>query len=434
MCDVVSVDAAGHHVPMEWESGLGWPEVEVDAAGAWAESGAQWLTSPGVAVPVRLVAGVAGLVRLLDEHGAGLADRYGAEGLGLLSSRAAMLGLPRSGRVSCGGATHLVRASDAWIAVALVRPEDLAALPAWLGLEQDDPVLDNVAEAWPLLAERFALRPAAEIVELATLLGLACSVLSEAATDANDGSPVLVTQVGDAPSRPLRGARVANLASLWAGPLVADVLRRLGADVISIESIGRPDGARATPDWFGLLHVGQRSVAVDLRRDRGVAQLAALLRSAEVVIEGSRPRALEQFGIDAADVARAGPQVWVSITGYGRRSPQSMRVAFGDDAAVAGGLVGRLSDGPVFLADAVADPLAGLTAAMSVVDLLERGGRWLVDVALSRVAACAASRRDDSIVLVHADARRPRTVPGELVPVPSGRDTAEVLSEWGVDL
>ena len=66
--------------------------------------------------------------------------------------------------------------------------------------------------------------------------------------------------------------------------------------------------------------------------------------------------------------------MWVSITGHRRLAPQSMRIAFGDDAAVAGGLVGRLVDGPVFLADAVADPLAGLTATMSVVDLLERRG------------------------------------------------------------
>ena len=419
---------------MEWQPGMGWPQVDVDAAGGWAESGAQWLTSPGVAVPVRMLAGVVGLVRRLDEHGAGLADLYGAEGLGILSSRAAMLGLPRSGRVSCGGATRLLRASDAWIAVALVRPDDLRALPAWLGVEHDDPALNDVTNVWTLLTERLALRPATEIVEFGAVLGLACSVLSEAATDATDeGSPTFMSRLGDAPSRPLRGARVANLASLWAGPLVADVLRRLGADVISVESVGRPDGARATPDWFASLHVDQRSVAVDLRRDRDVAQLAALLRSADVVIEGSRPRALEQLGIDAADVAGTGPQVWVSITGHGRRPPQSMRVAFGDDAAAAGGLVGRLADGPVFLADAVADPLAGLTAAVSVVDLLARGGRWMVDVALSRVAACAASRPDDPAVEGRADARRPRAVPGDLVPVPSGRDTAEVLAEWGVD-
>jgi crotonobetainyl-CoA:carnitine CoA-transferase CaiB-like acyl-CoA transferase len=245
---------------------------------------------------------------------------------------------------------------------------------------------------------------------------------------------VLLGRLGEAPSLPLRGSRVANLASLWAGPLAADVLRRLGADVVSVESAGRPDGARATPAWHASLHAGQRSVALNLGDDQGVARLAALLRSADVVIEGSRPRALEQLGIDAAEVVGAGPQVWVSITGHGRRPPGSTRIAFGDDAAVAGGLFGRLGDGPMFLADAVADPLAGLTAAATVVDLLERGGRWIVDVALSRVAASAAARPGDPVVEARAPAHPPRPGVVDAVPVPLGQDTSHVLTEWGVDL
>jgi crotonobetainyl-CoA:carnitine CoA-transferase CaiB-like acyl-CoA transferase len=217
--------------------------------------------------------------------------------------------------------------------------------------------------------------------------------------------------------------RVANIASLWAGPLCADVLRRFGADVVCIESVGRPDGARATPNWFASLHAEQRSVALDFRDDRDLARLATLLEAADVVIEGSRARALEQLGIDAACLVGRGPQVWVSITGHGRQPPGAARVAFGDDAAAAGGLVGVVDDGPVFISDAVADPLAGLTAAATVVDLLERGGRWIVDVALSRVAACAASRTDDPVVEARADGGRPHAASGNLVPLQLGRDT-----------
>jgi hypothetical protein len=80
---------------------------------------------------------------------------------------------------------------------------------------------------------------------------------------------------------------------------------------------------------------------------------------------------------------------------------------------------------------AVADALTGLTAAVTVADLLERGGRWIVDVALSRVAACAASRVGDPVVDALADARSPHAATGDLVPVPLGRDTHDVLAEWG---
>ena len=85
-----------------------------------------------------------------------------------------------------------------------------------------------------------------------------------------------------------------------------------------------------------------------------------------MVIEGSRPRALEQLGIDARSIVRHGPQVWVSITGHGRDGANTMRVGFGDDAAAAGGLVDWVDGTPHFVGDAVADPLAGLTAAMAV--------------------------------------------------------------------
>lgn len=407
-----------------------WPQADVDVAEAWADSGAQWLTAGGVAVPVRMIAGVVGLVKQLDERGAGLADHNGAAGLGVLSNRAALLGLGPSGRASCGGVTRLVQAADEWIAIALARPDDVCALPAWLGIEPDDPALDDAEGPWLLVAAQVAQRSATEVVERGAMLGLACSVVSE--SDHGDGgSPVLMARLGDARSRPLEGLRVANLASLWAGPLCADVLRCLGAEVVSVESVGRPDGARATPKWFASLHADQRSVAVDLRDEGEVAQLADLLRSADVVIEGSRPRALEQIGIDAVELVGVGPQVWLSITGHGRQPPGSARVAFGDDAAAAGGLVGRLVDGPVFLADAIADPLTGVTAAASIVDRLERGGRWMVDVALSRVAACAASRPDDPVVDARTDPRPPRAMVGDLLPAALGHDTACVLTEWG---
>jgi crotonobetainyl-CoA:carnitine CoA-transferase CaiB-like acyl-CoA transferase len=83
--------------------------------------------------------------------------------------------------------------------------------------------------------------------------------------------------------------------------------------------------------------------------------------------------------------ATPGPSVWVSITGYGR---QYDRVAFGDDAAVAGGLVAIDERGlPCFVADAVADPLTGIAAASAVTEYREAGDRWLIDVSMADVAA-----------------------------------------------
>ena len=113
------------------------------------------------------------------------------------------------------------------------------------------------------------------------------------------------------------------------------------------------------------MNAGKRSVALDLTTSEGTRILARLLATADVVIEASRPRALQQLGLDADRLTSTGPQVWVSITGHGRAEPGAGWVGFGDDAAVAGGLVACDAAGPIFCADAVADPrLAAFTRAM----------------------------------------------------------------------
>jgi crotonobetainyl-CoA:carnitine CoA-transferase CaiB-like acyl-CoA transferase len=112
-----------------------------------------------------------------------------------------------------------------------------------------------------------------------------------------------------------------------------------------------------------------------------------LLLAADVVVEASRPRALEQLGISATEIVAASPTVWISITGYGRAEPERDWVAFGDDAAVAGGLVVWDEEGPRLCADAIADPLTGLVAAAAGGKALRDGRSALVDVAMARVAA-----------------------------------------------
>ena len=88
--------------------------------------------------------------------------------------------------------------------------------------------------------------------------------------------------------------------------------------------------------------------------------------------------------------ARAG-RVWLSITGYGRGDAAPGRVAFGDDAAVAAGAAHAVADadGPLFCADAIADPLTGLHAALAAWACWRAGGGALLDVSLCGVTAHA---------------------------------------------
>jgi len=347
-----------------------------DADELWAASGCAGLTADGVPTPRRLVHGVLELAGRVDRHGGGVGERFAARGLGVLAQRAELLGLGRSGRVSCGGAARLLAAADGEVALSLARDSDRELVPAWLalaGIESEDEI---------------ARVPALTLVAAAAELGLPCGAVGEVI----DRRPAIAFRLAGAETpaapRPAAGARVVNLGALWAAPLAAQLLARMGAEVTTVESTARPDGARATPAFFAALREGVDGVMLDFASDDGRAELAELLARADVVIEGSRPRALRQLGLHAEALAARGPQVWVSITAYGRAEPHAHRVGFGDDAAAAGGLVGVTPGGEtVFLADAVADPLTGLTAAATVAELLEQGGRYVVDIALSRVAA-----------------------------------------------
>jgi crotonobetainyl-CoA:carnitine CoA-transferase CaiB-like acyl-CoA transferase len=307
----------------------------------------------------------------------------------LLGERAAIFGQARGGSTSVGRTCHLLRCADGWLAVNLARPEDRELLPAWLGDER----IDDPRE---FVESRVRDRDVSALVERARLLGLpAAAVCTREGSCRSSWLGVTMhgTSRAGAPTRP---PVVVDLSSLWAGPLCAHLLGLAGARVIKVESTARPDGARRGPSaFFDLLNGGKASVALDISSNDGVRVLRALLERADIVVESSRPRALEQLGVDAGTFVGTAPgRVWVSITGYGRDEPAANWVAFGDDAAAAGGLVvwpDGTDGAPIFCGDAIADPLSGMHAAYAALSYWQRGDGALLDVALQRVSASVAS-------------------------------------------
>jgi hypothetical protein len=369
--------------------------------------------------PVSLVEGIERLARPFPR----------LDALALLGERAALMGLWRRGATSCGGSCRLLRCADEFMAVSLPRADDMEMVPAWLEL---DTAPASASALWAAVASTLRDGDPHVLTARAQLLGLPVSRVGEAAGPrARPG--VIPLHLGDAGPRPDgTGALVIDLSALWAGPLCGDLLAGAGARVIKVESTQRPDGARrGTREFFDLLNGRKQSVVLDLQSRQGLRALHELVRQADVVIEASRPRALAQFGLDATDaVASGGPQVWVSITGYGR-SGDANRVAFGDDAAAAGGLVAWTHDGPLFCADAIADPLTGLTAAGACLHALNSGGRWLLDISMSAVSAGLAGptlpAQDDHAVAA------PRARPVLARAPDIGADTAHVLAELGIE-
>jgi crotonobetainyl-CoA:carnitine CoA-transferase CaiB-like acyl-CoA transferase len=176
---------------------------------------------------------------------------------------------------------------------------------------------------------------------------------------------------------------------MWAGPLCGQLLARAGATVVKVETLGRPDGTRAGPSaFFDWMNSGKLSYAVDFDEPAG---LRRLLEAADLVIESSRPSALAHRGLGPTGVTPRDGRVWLRITGHGADGEQAGWVAFGDDAAVSGGLVGGTDNEPVFCGDAIADPLTGLHAALSAVESLSRGGGELIELSMAAVSATYAA-------------------------------------------
>ncbi|MBK6009705.1 CoA transferase [Streptomyces sp. MBT53] len=290
--------------------------------------------------------------------------------------RAQLAGLERPGRISANGSCHLLRAADGWTAVNLARPDDLAAVPALLAL------LGSPGEPRGRLDAAVRRVAAAEAAEAAQLLDMAAAVPGSVTPDARPA--VRAEQWGERRVRAMADLRIVDFSALWAGPLCARLLGLAGARVVKVESATRPDGARlGSPAFYRWLHDGHDNVVVDF----APGALDELVAEADIVIEASRPRALRRLGLRAEEFLAARPgRVWVGITGYGREND---RIAFGDDAAVAGGLTGLDPNGdPVFLGDALADPVTGVFAAHAAARSLASGGGELLCVSM---AACAAT-------------------------------------------
>jgi len=358
------------------------------AARAWARSGVMALngnpTGPPLLPPLgaatRLTAVAEEIARLTAARGRPVGVRWEAA----LSGRAAILGLAGKGRTSANGSCRLITAGDGEVALNLPRRDDLSLVPAL--------TLDPAAEdgPWDAAATLAASMPAAEFVGRARLLGLAASMAGERPS----GPAYVVTRRGEPTTPALNGGwTVVDLSSLWAGPVAARVLAESGAHLIKVEDPARPDAARQRPEFYSWIHpVGEKTEQVDFTSESGRQTLSELLESADVVIESSRPRALEQIGLAPDQLRGAAGQVWLSITGHGRTSTSREWTGFGDDCAVAGGLHCRDESGmAAFCGDAVADPVTGLVGALAVLRCLAEGGGHLLDVSLSGAAAWAAA-------------------------------------------
>ncbi len=192
------------------------------------------------------------------------------------------------------------------------------------------------------------------------------------------------------PGLPLAGLRVLDLTAWWAGPAATHMLATLGADVIHVESVQRPDGMRMTggafkgtrDEWwewsffFLSTNANKRGITLNLADPRGVALAKRLVGVCDLVVENFTPRVLEGWGLDWPAIQAANPRaVLVRMPAFGLSGPWRDHTGFAQTMEQLAGLAwltGHRDDQPR-IQRGPCDPLAGMHAAFAaLVALAER--------------------------------------------------------------
>ncbi|MFI1536846.1 CoA transferase [Streptomyces anandii] len=291
------------------------------------------------------------------------------------------------------------RTADGWVRTHANYPHHRARLLTALGLGEDARA-DDVAA---VLAGRSALEVEDAVYAaggLAVALrtpaewaahpqGAEAAALPLVERERTDAARARVlTPLDGTPLLPAAGLRVLDLTRVLAGPVATRTLALLGADVLRIDAPHLPELA----DQHADTGFGKRSATLDLAT--GHARFEELLASADVVVTGYRPGALDRFGLSARALTERRPGLVVAeLSAWGRRGPWGGRRGFDSLVQVATGIAvteGSAREPGALPAQALDHGTGYLLAAAVLRALTEQsyeGGGRIVRLALARTAA-----------------------------------------------
>ncbi len=183
------------------------------------------------------------------------------------------------------------------------------------------------------------------------------------------------------PASLLAGVRVLDLTNVLSGPYATYQLAMLGAEVIKIENPGEGDLARklgASVDLNAQLmgtsflaqNAGKKSVTIDLKHPDGKPLFAALLATADVIIENFRPGVMDRLGFGYEACRLINPAIiYCAISGFGQDGPLRANPAY--DQIVQGmsgvmSITGDAATAPLRVGYPLCDTLGGMAAAFAI--------------------------------------------------------------------
>ena len=290
----------------------------------------------------------------------------------------------------------LYRCGDGrWVRLHTNLPHHCSGLLALLGCEHSRAAVQRALDRWQGEALETAAAEAGLVVT-------ACRPFAEwdkhPQGRAVASLPVIsIERLGEAPpmrlaaaERPLSGIKVLDLTRIIAGPVCGRTLAAHGADVLLVTAAHLPSLHPLVIDTGR----GKLSTALDLRQASAREALAALIRDADVFVQGYRPGAIAGFGFGPQEVARLRPGiVYVSLCAYGHDGPWADRRGFDSLVQTASGF--NVAEAEAFGASRpkelpcqALDHATGYLLAFATMTALARratqGGSWHVRASLAQ--------------------------------------------------
>lgn len=177
---------------------------------------------------------------------------------------------------------------------------------------------------------------------------------------------------------PLHGVKVVELTTMITGSMTGMMLADLGAEIVKVEQPDGGDPFRAFnggtySPYFCSYNRNKRSVVLDLRSHQGGEAIAALIRSADVLIDNFRPGVLARLGLSDGEIKALNPEiVHCSITGFGPDGPYAGKPAYDSVAQAVGGLASMLipEEKPEVFGPTIADNVTAHCACQGILAAL----------------------------------------------------------------
>ncbi len=198
-------------------------------------------------------------------------------------------------------------------------------------------------------------------------------------------------------NHPLENVRVLDLGRHQAGPRCAQVLARMGAEVIKVERLGGEETryhgpyVRKQSSYWVQYNSGKKSLSMDLRKDKGKDVLRDLVKVSDVLVQNFRPGTIDTMGFGYDVLKELNPRIiMVNVSAFGQFGPYRENIGYDPIGQTMSGITmvtGEEGMPPIRTGVPIIDRITALHAAIGTLSALHErevsGEGQTIDVCLA---------------------------------------------------